>query len=358
MKELEFRDPKRAKKFSQIIQNSAPEENITLMHVCGTHESSICEYGIRSILPDNIDLVEGPGCPVCVTPALHVDEALELSDRGDVILATFGDMVKVPGSSEKLTEERKNVRIVYSVADAVAAAGREEKEVVFFGVGFETTAATYAPVLMEEPENFSFLGSVKRIPPAMEFLLNSAEVQIDGFLAPGHVSTIIGAKPYRPLSEKYGVPIVIAGFEPLDILSSIAKLLKMINSGGGRTENDYERAVKEEGNERALELMDKAFKVSDATWRGIGKIPDSGLEIKDDELNARKKYDLKTEEREAEIPAGCICDEIILGKSKPEMCKLFREEKCTPENPVGPCMVGSEGMCNVWYEYGGRPEIE
>ncbi len=357
MKELEFRDPERAQKFSEIIQNSAPEENITIMHVCGTHESSICEYGIRSILPDNIDLVEGPGCPVCVTPALHVDEALELTERGDVILATFGDMVKVTGSSEKLTGEKENVRIVYSVADAVATAGREEKEIVFFGVGFETTAATYAPVLLERPENFSFLGSVKRIPPAMEFLLNSEEVQIDGFLAPGHVSTIIGAKPYQPLSKKYDVPIVIAGFEPLDILSSIAKLLKMIDSEG-RTENDYERAVKEGGNERALKLMDRAFEVTDASWRGIGKIPDSGLGIKNDKLNARKKYDLEAEEGEAETPPGCICDEIILGKSKPEMCKLFREEKCTPENPVGPCMVGNEGMCNVWYEYGGRPEIE
>ncbi|KXA95847.1 hypothetical protein AKJ65_00295 [candidate division MSBL1 archaeon SCGC-AAA259E19] len=357
MKELEFRDPKRAQKFSEIIQNSAPEENITIMHVCGTHESSICEYGIRSILPDNIDLVEGPGCPVCVTPTLHVDEALELSERKDVILATFGDMVKVPGSSEKLTGGRKNVQIVYSAADAVEMAKNESKEVVFFGIGFETTAATYAPVLLEEPKNFSFLGSVKRIPPAMNFLLNSEEVKIDAFLAPGHVSTIIGAKPYRPLSEKFEVPIVVAGFEPLDILSSVAKLLKMIGSDAC-TENDYERAVKEKGNEKALELMDQVFEVTDATWRGIGKIPDSGLEIKEDELNARKKYDLEAEEKRGGVPSGCICDEIILGKSKPEMCKLFREGKCNPQNPVGPCMVGSEGMCNVWYEYGGRPEIE
>lgn len=357
MKKLEFRDPERAKKFSKIIENSAPEEDITIMHVCGTHESSICEYGLRSILPDNINLVEGPGCPVCVTPAFHVDEALELSKMDNVILSTFGDMVKVPGSSEKLTGERENVQIVYSVADAVTMARNVDKEVVFFGIGFETTAATYAPILLEKPENFSFLGSVKRIPPAMEFLLKSEDVKIDGFLAPGHVSTIIGARPYRPLSDKYDVPIVIAGFEPLDILSSIAKLLKL-NDWEGRTENDYPRAVKEEGNERALNLMNKAFEVEDTYWRGIGKIPDSGLKVKNDNLNARIKYDLKAEYGKSEVPSGCICDEIILGKSKPAMCELFKNEKCTPQNPIGPCMVGSEGMCNVWYEYGGRPEIE
>lgn len=355
---LEFRDPERARKFSELIKKTAPEENITIMHVCGTHESSICEYGVRSILPDNIDLVEGPGCPVCVTPALHVDEALELSYRDDVVVATFGDMVKVPGSKDRLTGESENVKIVYSVADAVDFAVESEKEVVFFGVGFETTAATYAPVLLEEPENFSFLGAVKIIPPAMEFLLNSEEVKVDGFLAPGHVSTIIGTKPYQSLSDKYGVPIVVAGFEPLDVLSAIAELLKLLERGSGGVENDYPRAVKEEGNLKALEMIDQAFEVEDTAWRGIGEISSSGLGIKNEKLDARKKYNLKVEGDRYGVPAGCICDEIILGKSKPNKCKLFREEKCTPQNPIGPCMVGSEGMCNVWYEYGGRPEIE
>lgn len=354
---LEFRDPERAEKFSELIKKYAPDENLTIMHVCGTHESSICEYGVRSILPDNIDLVEGPGCPVCVTPASHVDEALSLSERGDVVLATFGDMVKVPGTSDKLTEERENVEIVYSVADAVEMGRKSGGEVVFFGVGFETTAATYAPVLLEDPENFSFLGSVKRIPPAMDFLLRREDIEIDGFLAPGHVSTIIGSEPYESLAEKYGVPIVVTGFEPLDVLSGIANLLESLKTGPGVV-NAYPRAVKRSGNKKALEMIDQAFKDSDAVWRGIGEIPGSGLEVRNESLDARKKFDLKIEVDEYGVPPGCICDEIILGKSKPNQCELFNKERCTPQNPVGPCMVGSEGMCNVWYEFGGRPEIE
>ncbi len=354
---LEFRDPERAEEFSKLIEKLVPEREITIMHVCGTHESSICEYGLRSILPDNIDLVEGPGCPVCVTPTMHVDEALELSEREDVILATFGDMVKVPGSKDKLTQERENVQIVYSVSDAVEMAEKEDKEVVFFGVGFETTAATYAPVLLEEPENFSLLGSVKKIPPAMKFLLESEKVEIDGFLAPGHVSTIIGVEPYRDLAEEYDVPIVIAGFEPLDVLSSIAKLLELLESGSG-VENVYQRAVKEEGNSKALEMMDEAFETEDTIWRGIGKIPNSGLRVKNEKLDARKKYDITLGEKDYSMPEGCICDQVILGKNKPDQCPLFNSGECTPQDPVGPCMVGSEGMCNVWYEYGGRPQIE
>lgn len=353
---LEFRDSERAEKFSKLIKKLAPDRELTIMHVCGTHESSICEYGIRSILPDNIDLVEGPGCPVCVTPTMHVDEALELSERGDIVLATFGDMVKVPGSKDKLTQERENVQIVYSVSDAVELAEKVDREVVFFGVGFETTAATYAPVLLEQPENFSLLGSVKKIPPAMDFLLESEEVKIDGFLAPGHVSTIIGASPYRDLANRYDVPIVIAGFEPLDVLSSVAKLLEILKIGGG-VENVYQRAVKENGNRKALEMIDEAFETDDATWRGIGKIPNSGLSVKNEQFDARKKHDIELKKEDYSMPEGCICDQVILGKSKPEQCPLFNSGECTPQNPVGPCMVGSEGMCNVWYEYGGRPEI-
>lgn len=356
MNYMEFRDPKRARKIAGAIKNLAPEEDLTIMHVCGTHEASICEYGIRSILPDSIDLVEGPGCPVCVTPASHVDEALKLVEDEEIILATFGDMIKVPGSSDRLTQERENVKIVYSIADAVDLA-RSGKEVVFFGVGFETTAATYAPVLMDGPDNFSFLGSVKKIPPAMEALLNNEETEIAGFLAPGHVSTIIGVKPYVPLSKKYGVPMVVTGFEPLDILYGIAKLLESLKSQP-RVENAYPRAVDFEGNVKALEMIDRAFESTDASWRGIGKIPNSGLRVRDEDLDARRKYELKVDESEGKIPPGCICNEIILGKNKPNGCELFRSGKCTPQKPVGPCMVGSEGMCNVWYTYGGRPKIE
>ncbi len=354
---LEFRDQTRARRFSELIRELAPEEDITIMHVCGTHESAICEYGIRSILPDNIELVEGPGCPVCVTPTLHVDEALELCSHDDVILTTFGDMVKVPGSRDRLTEEMENVRIVYSVAEAVDIAEKEGKEVVFFGVGFETTAATYAPVLLEGPENFSFLGSVKKIPPAMKFLLENEQVEIDGFLAPGHVSTIIGSRPYRDLSQEYRVPIIVAGFEPLDILVAISELLKLLKTDG-EVVNAYRRAVEEDGNLKALDMIDRAFEVEDATWRGIGKIRNSGLKIKEGRLDAREKYDLDVESDESNVPPGCICDEVILGKSKPDKCDLFKSGECAPQNPVGPCMVGSEGMCNVWYKYGGRPEIE
>ncbi len=353
---LEYRDPERAKKFTKLIQERTPDEEIKIMHVCGTHESSICEYGIRSILPDNISLVEGPGCPVCVTPVKHVDEALHLAENEDVILTTFGDMVKVSGSKDRLSREKENVKIVYSVSDAVELAEETEKEVVFFGVGFETTAATYAPVLLNEPENFSLLGSVKRIPPAMEFLLDHEETDIDGFMAPGHVSTIIGASPYRDIAEDFDAPIVVSGFEPLDILSSVAELLKIMNSEP-RVENLYERAVNEEGNPRAQQMMDQAFEVKDAEWRGIGEIPDSGLEVKNNQLDAREKYNIELTVEEYEEPEDCICDQIILGKSEPGECPLFNSGECSPQNPVGPCMVGSEGMCNVWYEYGGRMDV-
>lgn len=356
MNSMKFRDSKRAGKAKKAIERLNPDENLKIMHVCGTHESAICEYGIRSILPENIDVVEGPGCPVCVTPTNHVDEALKLAEEEEVILATFGDMIKVPGSSGRLTRKKDNVQIVYSVADAVELA-EEGKEVVFLGIGFETTIATYAPVLLDEPSSFSFLGSVKRIPPAMKYLLKSENLEIDGFLAPGHVSTIIGAQPYIPISEKHGVPISITGFEPLDILFGIVSLLKQMKYEP-EVENVYPRAVKQKGNVKAQELIEEAFEPADASWRGIGEIPDSGLEIENEELDARKKYDIKISDAESELSSECICDEIILGKSKPDMCKLFNEGECNPENPIGPCMVGSEGMCHVWYEYGGRPKIE
>jgi len=353
---LEYRDPERAKEFQELIHERTPDEDIKIMHVCGTHESSLCEYGIRQVLPDNISLVEGPGCPVCVTPVRHVDEALKLAEEEDVTLTTFGDMVKVSGSEDRLSREKENVKIVYSVSDAVKLSEETGDEVVFLGVGFETTAATYAPVLLNEPENFSLLGSVKRIPPAMEFLLEMEGTDIDGFMAPGHVATITGVSPYRDIAKRFDAPTVVAGFEPLDILGSIAELLKIINTDS-RVENVYERAVDEEGNRMAQKMIDKAFEVTDAEWRGIGTIPDSGLEVKNDRLDARKRYDLELSVEEYEEPEDCICDQIILGKSEPGECPLFNSGECSPQNPVGPCMVGSEGMCNVWYEYGGRRDV-
>lgn len=356
-----LRDPARARGLVSLLRRYAPKDPVRIVHVCGTHEMAIAQHGLRTLLPEGVEVLEGPGCPVCVTPTVDLDRAVKLAEQG-AIVCTFGDMTRVPGTRVTLAEARAHgadVRIVLSAADAVDVARKNpHREVVFFAVGFETTAPGTAAVLLDSPPaNFYVLASHKLIPPALSALLAGPPIRIAGFLAPGHVSTVIGARAYRPVVERYSVPIVVAGFEPLDILYAIALVLRQLREGRAEVENAYPRAVAEEGNLRAQDLLAQAFAPSDAGWRGIGTIPASGLRIRDELVrwDAARAFPIEAEEGE-EKPQGCLCSEILLARAVPADCPLFRDP-CTPLSPVGPCMVGSEGACNVGYRYGDRPSL-
>ena len=309
------------------------------------------------MLPHNINLISGPGCPVCVTPISYIDEIIALSRGENFIITTFGDMIRVPGSTSTLEKEKTDgadIRIVYSTLDALKIAqDNSSKEVVFMGVGFETTSPTIASAVLEAQkekiENFSVLSVAKIIPPAMKALLGGEELNIDGFICPGHVSAIIGSQPYNFITAQHKVPCVICGFEPLDILQSIYMLVKQIEDGRAEVEIQYERAVKPEGNKIALDKINEVFKVIDSDWRGIGNIPLSGLEIKDKygKFNARK-FAVETEETKE--TKGCRCGEVLRGVITPPECPLFRQV-CSPENPQGACMVSTEGTCAAYYKY-------
>lgn len=351
--QLRFRDPALAKEIAQKIRDIAPkDEQVKFCHVCGTHEWTITHYGLRSLLPRNVEVIAGPGCPVCIVPAAEIDEAVQLAQKG-VVITCFGDVLRVPGSHMSLLEAKAagaDVRVVYSVSDAVEMAKREEsKEFTFFAVGFETTApATAVEVLSKPPENFSFLVSHRLIPPAMELLLGVGDLNISGFIAPGHVSAIIGLKPYELFPRVYRMPTVVAGFEPIDVLMGIYMLLKQRAEGAARLENEYTRVVKWEGNPRALQMMTQAFAVTGGNWRGIGRLPNSALMLRDEfrAYDAREKFDVHVAEGK-DILLGCECHLVIIGKIKPDECPMFMKA-CTPAKPVGACMVSSEGTCRVW----------
>ena len=350
---LRYRDPKLAKTIAQKIREITPENRIVkFCHVCGTHEWTITHYGLRSLLPSTLEVIAGPGCPVCIVPAAEIDEAVQLAKKG-IVVTCFGDVLRVPGSQTSLLEakaEGGDVRIVYSVTDAVEMAKREpEKEFVFFAVGFETTApSTAVEVLKPPPENLSFLVSHRLIPPAMELLLGVGDLQIDGFIAPGHVSAIIGLRPYELFPKVYRMPTVVAGFEPIDVLMAIYMMLKQINLGQPSLENEYMRIVKPQGNPKALEAMAKAFTVTAGNWRGIGRLPGSSLQLRRELANydAHAKFGVKVEQGK-DILLGCECHLVIIGKIKPSQCPIFMKG-CTPEKPVGACMVSNEGTCRVW----------
>ncbi|NVM52852.1 MAG: hydrogenase formation protein HypD [Candidatus Helarchaeota archaeon] len=346
-----------AQKLIGYIKKLAPEYTVKFTHVCGTHEQVLSQYGIRSVLPKTVQLIAGPGCPVCVVPAQDIDEAIELANRENVVLTTFGDMSKVPASRLSLFESRTegaDVRIVYSPLDAVKLAKKNpEKEVVFFAVGFETTVAPVAAELLRSPpKNFSVLCSHRLIPPAMALLMGISELQIDGFICPGHVATIIGVKSFEIITQAYRIPTVVSGFEPTDVLMSIAILLRQLREEKPEAVNQYTRFVKYEGNLKAQKMMSEVFEPYSAQWRGIGRVRDGGYEIRDEfqHLNARKKFNLKPK-KGVDIKPGCICHLIVLGKETPDSCKLFGTE-CTPHHPYGPCMVSREGTCNIWHKYG------
>ncbi len=337
------------KKIEKISSNL---RRIKLMHVCGTHEEIISRYGIRSLLPENIEVISGPGCPVCVTTPKEIDEAVFLADKG-YIVTTFGDMLRVRGSKDSLEDIKAkggDVRVVYSPSDAVKIAKKENNEVIHIGIGFETTAPSTAVELRNASENFSFLFCHRLIPPAMDFLLSSGDLRIDGFIDPGHVSTVIGLKPYIPLSRRYNIPQVIAGFEPVDVLMAIFMLLRMIRDRKAEVRNEYVRVVRENGNIEALKLMDESFQVIDVKWRGFPEIPNSGLIGKEKfyKYDARKKFDINVDE--GKEPEGCRCGDILKGLIYPKECRLFGKV-CKPENPIGPCMVSQEGACAIAYKY-------
>lgn len=356
----EFRDPELGRRVVDTIHTTwGDRPPMRLMEVCGTHTVSIARAGIRSLLEGAATMVSGPGCPVCVTPDGYIDAAIGLGKRPDTIIATFGDMVRVPGRISSLEKERGrgiDVRILYSPLDAVEiAAGNPEKEVVFLGVGFETTAPSIAGAILSaakrKMENFSVLSSVRTIPLAMEVLASDPEVRIEGFLCPAHVSTIIGSDAYLPLSRKFGIPCVVAGFEPLDILYGIYLLLRQKKQGVAAVENEYSRVATPTGNRKALEVIAKVFMECDIGWRGIGVLPRTGLAIAEKyaSFDAQRKFGVEIPF--AEEKTACRCGDVLKGKITPRECPLFGKA-CTPEEPYGPCMVSSEGTCAAYHKYG------
>jgi len=350
-----FRDARYAQAIVKEIQALHQGAEIRIVHVCGTHEDTISQHGVRSLLPSSIKLVAGPGCPVCVSAAEDVDMAIELARQGHII-ATFGDMIRVPASVLSLAESKArgaDVRIVYGPNDAVKIAKENpKKEIVFFAIGFETTAPlTGFELKNNPPSNFSVICAHKLIPAALELLMSIDQLNIDGFISPGHVSTIIGIKPYKLFSDAYNIPNVIAGFEPNDLLLAILLLLKQIHNKQHETLNEYSRVVKPEGNIVAQKIISEVFQSISSPWRGIGRILDGGLKIKDkfEKYDADKKFNIQIE-KAMDIPPGCSCHLIMTGKLYPYECKLFKI-KCTPINPIGPCMVSMEGTCSIYYKY-------
>jgi hydrogenase expression/formation protein HypD len=329
------------------------------MEICGTHTMSIYQYGIRSLLPENVRLVSGPGCPVCVTPVGYVDKAVACTSDQTNIVATFGDMLRVPGSRSSLMEERAkgaDVRIVYSPLDAVTLAkSNPKRRVIFLGIGFETTAPTIAASILEATRlglgNYHVLASHKTIPVPMDILTADPDLALSGYLCPAHVSTVIGGNAYKPLAEKYHIPCVVTGFEPADVMQGIEMLLAQVLAGESRVEIQYSRAVNWEGNPKAKAIMERVFVPCDAAWRGLGTLPGSGLAIKPELARFDVEKVLEIEPGEERENPACRCGEVLKGKLSPFDCPLF-STVCTPESPVGACMVSSEGTCAAAYKYG------
>ncbi len=353
----EYRDETLAQGLANKIK-ARSSRTVRLMEICGTHTMAIFRHGIRSLLPETIDLVSGPGCPVCVTAQEDIDRSVKLARIPGVIVTTFGDMLRVPGTDSSLQSENASgadVRMVYSTSDALKIArNNPERDVVFLGIGFETTAPTIAAAIRMAHDtgqtNFSVLSAHKLLPPAMDALLSGGNLEIDGFICPGHVTTIIGTAPYEGVVQKYGTPCVVVGFEPLDILQGILMLVEQIEEGRADVEIQYTRAVRPEGNPGALKIMEEIFEPCDSVWRGLGVIPKSGLAIREKyrSFDARGRFDLEVPR--ANEPPGCLCAEVLRGAAKPVECKLFRKA-CTPRSPVGPCMVSSEGTCAAYFKY-------
>jgi hydrogenase expression/formation protein HypD len=354
----EFRDPTLARRLVQQIARSSSKP-VQLMEFCGGHTHAIFKVGLRQVLPKHVQLRSGPGCPVCVTAASDLDRAIALARVPGIILTTYGDMVRVPGSRGSLQEARAegaDVRIVYSTLDALEIARQNPaRSVVFLGVGFETTAPTTAAALLqaerENLANFWVLCLHKLTPPATRAILDAGEVRLDGVIGPGHVTTVIGADAWLFLPEEYGISCVVAGFEPLDILRGVAELVELFEGGTPAVRNAYGRSVRAEGNTVALQMLDRVFEVCAAEWRGLGAVPDSGFALREAYAGRDAARAFSVEIPPSTEPEGCRCGEVLRGVLEPPECALFRTV-CSPRTPVGPCMVSSEGACAAHYRYG------
>ncbi|MGI6045537.1 MAG: hydrogenase formation protein HypD [Eggerthellaceae bacterium] len=352
-----FRNPELARKLVETIDRLAPP-HATLMEVCGSHTVAIARNGLRSLMPEGIKLASGPGCPVCVTSNHDIDAIVALSRIPNLIITTFGDMVRVPGSSSSLRDEQakgSDVRVVYSPLDALKIAeDNPHKEVVFLGVGFETTtpliAMTVKRAKASNLKNFSVFVAHKNMPGALEAIVNSDELSVDALILPGHVSTIIGMKPYRFLAERYGIPGVITGFEPVDILEGIAMIMQQLHEGRAEIENAYTRGVMTEGNLQAQEIINEVFETCSATWRGLGDIPGSGYRLREEYIAFDAMHRFHPAVEETKVPHACRCGDVLRGVISPSDCPLFRTV-CTPVHPIGPCMVSSEGSCAAYFRY-------
>ncbi|BAL82004.1 putative hydrogenase expression/formation protein HypD [Selenomonas ruminantium subsp. lactilytica TAM6421] len=332
---------------------------LRFMEVCGTHTVAIFRAGLRQMLPETVELVSGPGCPVCVTPDDYMDKAIAYAQRDDVIIATFGDMLKVPGSKSSLNEAKTggaDIRIVYSPMDSIAIAkDNPDKKVIFLAVGFETTAPTAAATVLAAEQqgitNLFMLSAQKLVPPVMEVLLNDEEVHVDGFILPGHVSVVTGTGVYKPVIEKYHVPGVVTGFEPVQILRGLYRLVQQVVKGEAKVENEYTDVVKPEGNPVSMAITNKVYEPCDTGWRGMGVVPLSGLKMRDEYARFDIEEVLPVEVETITKKTACRCGEVLRGIVTPKECPLFGKA-CVPTHAIGPCMVSVEGVCAAWYKYG------
>ncbi|MBN2544547.1 MAG: hydrogenase formation protein HypD [Spirochaetes bacterium] len=354
----EYRDKRTADLIIKEIKKIKITEKVNIMEVCGGHTLSILKYGIQKLIPQNINLISGPGCPVCVTPNNFIDKAVKLSRIKNTIITTFGDMIKVRGSESSLQKEKENgniVKICLSTMDAVKIAKEnKDKEIIFLGIGFETTAPSVSAAIKhaydENINNFSTLCGLKTMPNAMLSLITDNKIKINGFICPGHVTVITGSKIYDKIANDYQIPCVTSGFEPVDLIQTIKMILKQLKNNCIKNEIQYKRAANYEGNIKAQKIINEIFEETDSIWRGIGSIKNSGLKIKKEfsEFDAEKRFEIKINDTE-ENPL-CICGDIMRGILKPLDCKLFKKV-CTPDNPVGACMVSAEGNCANFFKY-------
>ena len=359
-----LRDPAAARKLSDALQRVTSDigrDPVSIMHVCGSHEQAIARYGLRATFPEALEVIMGPGCPVCITDMPEVDEAVVLAQQG-VRIATYGDMLRVPGTAMSLGEAQARgarVDVVYSISQAVELARETREPIVFFATGFETTAvATAAVLLSDPPPSFSVLSAHKYIPPVMEIVAEMPGARIEGFLAAGHAATITGWGVFEAFVAEHGIPVVVAGFEPLDILAGLVRLVELVREGRPAVENMFPRCVTRQGNSRAQEKLWKVFRPTGGRWRGIAHVPNGNLRLRDEfaHVDARRRFDIDLASLWASAPSPlahlCICGDIMAGIASPDRCKLFGKE-CVPDSPVGACMVSTEGTCRIWHEYGG-----